>query len=207
MLECHHTQFIRISLAYHVKTSTASPNSEVYKQALIHLQHEFEYYSSRFSNWVDAHKIYVEALNSWLQKCILQPQERRKGRKAIFPPRQAISPPIFVVCNEWLAGLNSLAFEELICSIDSIVSIIRDTLEHPTEDRQSVLVEPEKIGPENKDHDNCERFKILDNMKTCLTRLFDRLTKFSEASLKVYEDAKQSNNAARAAYADPALRW
>ncbi|WOK97616.1 hypothetical protein Cni_G06324 [Canna indica] len=212
MLECHHTQFITISLAYHAKTSAAAPHSEAYKQALIHLQREIDYFSSRFSHWVDAHKSYVESLNAWLQKCILQPQERRKGRKYIFPPRQAISPPIFVVCNDWLAGLSVLPSDELFDSFKSIISVIQDSLEvHPVEDdkpTEKSPEEPEKNGePENKEEgDNCKRFLNLDNLQTCLIRVFDRLTKFAEASLKVYEDIKQSNESARIAYSNAALR-
>nr|XP_018677951.1 PREDICTED: uncharacterized protein LOC103976714 isoform X2 [Musa acuminata subsp. malaccensis] len=209
MLECHHAQFITISLAYHAKTSTAATHREAYKQALIHLQHEIEYFSCSFSNWINAHKFYVEALSAWLQKCILQPRERRKGRRTIFPPRHAISPPIFVVCNDWLAGLKSVPAEELFDSIKSIVSVIHDSFEQPIEEKQIEKVpdEPEKTEvPENKEGNHCKRYLNLDNLQACLTRAFDWLTKFAEASMRVYEDVKQGNEIARVAYSNAGLR-
>ncbi|XP_074567940.1 uncharacterized protein LOC141824531 [Curcuma longa] len=211
MLECHHTQFIKISLAYHAKTSAAATQSEVYKQALIHLERELEYFGSRFLNWDDAHKSYVEALNGWLQKCILQPQERRKGRKKpLFPPRQAISPPIFVVCSDWLSGLNSLPAEELLDSIKGAVSVIHNALEHQVEHKEidKVPDELEKLRePESKEDSNCKKHLNLDNLQASLTRVFDRLTKFSEGALKVYEDVKQSDEIARVAYSNVGLRY
>lgn len=67
MLECHHTQYITISLAYHVKNSTmASTQGESYKLIVGNLQHEIEYFESNFVDWVSAYKSYVEALNGWL---------------------------------------------------------------------------------------------------------------------------------------------
>ncbi|KAG6495645.1 hypothetical protein ZIOFF_043471 [Zingiber officinale] len=211
MLESHHTQFIKISLAYYAKTSAVATQSEVYKQALVHLERELEYFSSRFANWVDAHKSYVEALNGWLQKCILQPQERRKGRKKpLFPPRQAISPPIFVVLSDWLSGLNSIPTEELLDSIKGTVLVIHDALEHQVEDNKAGKVpdEPEKIGePDSKGEVSCKRHLNLDGLQTSLTCVFDRLTKFSEAALKVYEDVKQSNEIACIAYSNAGMRY
>ncbi|KAG6480305.1 hypothetical protein ZIOFF_063785 [Zingiber officinale] len=211
MLECHHTQFIKISLAYHAKTLAAATQSEVYKQALIHLERELEYFGSRFLNWDDAHKSYLKALNGWLQKCILQPQERRKGRKKpLFPPRQAISPPIFVVCSDWLSGLNSLRAEELLDSIKGTVLVIHNALEHQVDYKElgKVPDEPEKNGvPESKEDGNCEKHLNLDDLQASLTRVFDRLTKFSEGALKVYEDVKQSNEIASVAYSNTGMRY
>ncbi|XP_029119353.1 uncharacterized protein [Elaeis guineensis] len=209
MLECHHAQFITISLAYHMKSSAASPHGEPYRQALMHLQSELECFRSSFANWVNAHKSYVGALNAWLQKCLLQPKERRKGRKVSFPPRQALSPPIFVLCHDLLAGLNSLPSEELCDSIKGIVSVLHDSFEQQMEVKQTGknAEKPENDREFEKNEDEkCRRALNLDNLQSSLTRLFDWFTKFSEASLKVYEDVKQGNEIARIAYTDDGLR-
>ncbi|XP_008803752.2 protein ALTERED PHOSPHATE STARVATION RESPONSE 1-like [Phoenix dactylifera] len=209
MLECHHSQFITISLAYHMKNSAASPHSEPYRQALTHLQSELVCFCSSFANWVNAHKSYVGALNTWLQKCILQPKERRKGRKVGFPPRQALSPPIFVLCHDLLAGLASLPSEELCDSIKGIVSVLHDSFEQQMEGKQTGknLENPENDGEfENNEDEKFRRASSLDNLQSSLTRLFDWFTKFSEASLKVYEDVKQGNEIARIAYTNGGLR-
>ena len=104
MLECHHKQFITITLAYHVKDSTSARQGEHHhhRQAAMHLWNEMDSFSSSFRNWVTAHKSYVEALNAWLQKCVLQPPQdrRRRKHKVSFPPRQVVSPPIFILCGD-----------------------------------------------------------------------------------------------------------
>ena len=73
MLECHHKQFITITLAYHVKSSTSAQQGEHHRQAAMSLWNEMDSFSSSFRNWVTAHQSYMEALNAWLQKCVLQP--------------------------------------------------------------------------------------------------------------------------------------
>ncbi|KAJ8510382.1 hypothetical protein OPV22_000816 [Ensete ventricosum] len=205
MLECHHAQFITITLAYLMKSSTAAALGEPCRQALNHLINEMGSFSHTFSNWISAYKSYVEALSTWLQKCVLQPQERRKGRRVIFPPRQAISPPIFVLCNSWLLGLKSLPSKDLCDSIEDIMSTLHDSFEQPTEAEQAgkMADEPENIrGFDGKQVQDCGRPSNLDELKTGLTRLFDRLTKFSETSLKVHEDVKQGIEIASIAYAN-----
>ncbi|RWW32947.1 hypothetical protein GW17_00002340 [Ensete ventricosum] len=205
MLECHHAQFITITLAYLMKSSTAAALGEPCRQALNHLINEMGSFSHTFSNWISAYKSYVEALSTWLQKCVLQPQERRKGRRVIFPPRQAISPPIFVLCNSWLLGLKSLPSKDLCDSIEDIMSTLHDSFEQPTEVEQAgkMADEPENSrGFDGKQVQDCGRPSNLDELKTGLTRLFDRLTKFSETSLKVHEDVKQGIEIASIAYAN-----
>ncbi|CAL9781759.1 unnamed protein product [Musa acuminata subsp. burmannicoides] len=205
MLECHHAQFITITLAYLTRSSTAAALGEPYRQALSHLINEMGYFSHTFSIWVSAYKSYVEALSTWLQKCVLHPQERRKGRRVIFPPHQALSPPIFVLCNGWLLGLKSLPSKDLCDSIEEIMSILHDSFEQPTEAEQAgkMADEPENCrGFDGKQVRDCGRHSNLDELKTGLTRLFDRLTKFSETSLKVHEDVKQGIEIASIAYAN-----
>ncbi|RRT66463.1 hypothetical protein B296_00011377, partial [Ensete ventricosum] len=205
MLECHHAQFITITLAYLMKSSAAAALGEPCRQALNHLINEMGSFRHTFSNWISAYKSYVEALSTWLQKCVLQPQERRKGRRVIFPPRQAISPPIFVLCNSWLLGLRSLPSKDLCDSIEDIMSTLHDSFEQPTEAEQAgkMADEPENSrGFDGKQVQDCGRPSNLDELKTGLTRLFDRLTKFSETSLKVHEDVKQGIEIASIAYAN-----
>lgn len=206
MLECHHAQFITISLAYLTKCSTEMSPGEPHRQALVHVRNKLSYFNHSFSNCINAYKLYVEALSSWLQKCILQPQERRKGRRAaVFPPRQALSPPIFVLCNDWLLGLKSLPARELCDSIEDVIAILlHESFEQTVEGELSgkVAGQPEcNQGSEAKQEQNCGRHSSLHELKASLTRLFDRLAKFSETSLRVHEDVKQASEIAYIAYA------
>ncbi|XP_020100981.1 uncharacterized protein LOC109718914 [Ananas comosus] len=200
MLECHHSQFITISLAYHAKSSTTStpPSRDGHrKQALVHLKNELEFFSSSFTNWVDALESYVAALNSWLQKCVLQPQENRRGRRrAIFPPRQALSPPIFVLCSDWLTGMRVVPYDFLRDCVKELTTLLHDFIEKLVEEDKKRKEERGEIGGTEK----IENYSKLVSLQASLAKVFDKLAKFSEASLKVYEDVKQGHEIARTAY-------
>ncbi|KAM0840032.1 hypothetical protein ACQ4PT_059935 [Festuca glaucescens] len=208
MLECHHKQFITISLAYHVKSSTSMLQGEHHRQASMHLWNEMDCFSSTFRIWVTAQKSYVEALNAWLQKCILQPPQdrRRRKRKVSFPPRQALSPPIFVLCSDWLAMMESLPTDELCKSIKEVTQLLRDSIEHQT-DQTKMGSEPHSLSEsqecgmlENNEQEASGGVAAVEGLHSKLTTVLDRLTKFSEASLKRHEELKQTYEMAYDAY-------
>ncbi|KAL6654928.1 hypothetical protein ACP70R_008393 [Stipagrostis hirtigluma subsp. patula] len=203
MLECHHKQFITISLAYHVKSSTSVQQGEHHRQAAMHLWNEMDCFSSSFKNWVTAHKSYVESLNAWLQKCVLQPpQDRcRRRRKVSFPPRQAVSPPIFILCRDWLAMMESLPTDELCKSIKDVMQLLRGSFEHH-DDQNKPKSESQECGmlENNEQEEASESVAAAEGLQSKLTTVLDRLTKFSEASLKQYEELKQNYEIARDDY-------
>ncbi|CAI9109394.1 OLC1v1009207C1 [Oldenlandia corymbosa var. corymbosa] len=204
MLECHHTQYITISLAYHSKTSAGTPQGDAQKQIKLQLQEEVECFGLSFADWINSFTSYVEALNSWLQNCILQPQERTKSRR-VFSPRRVLAPPIFVLCRDLCAGMKSLPSEELSDAIRILLSDLRNSIESQPEELEKKEATPEPGNIEesesnNNDEKNADRPPNLNSLQTSLTKVFDRLTKFSESSVKMYEDVKQKCDTARNAY-------
>lgn len=204
MLECHHQQYITISLAYHSKSSTGTAPREAQKQIMLQLQDEVEYFGLSFADWINSHTSYVEALNSWLQNCILQPQERSKSRRA-FSPRRVLAPPIFVLCRDWSVGIKSLPSEELSDAIRSFLSEVRHSIRQAEEpNKKDTLANPENNAESEGNNDegekNDEGSSNLSCLQTSLTKVFDRLTKFSEASLKMFEDVRQKCETAKNAY-------
>ncbi|RLM58607.1 uncharacterized protein C2845_PM18G10870 [Panicum miliaceum] len=204
MLECHHKQFITITLAYHVKSSTPLQQGEHHRQAAMNLWNEMDSFSSSFRNWVTAHQSYVEALNAWLQKCVLQPPQdrRRRKRKVSFPPRQAVSPPIFILCRDWLTLTESLPADELCKSIKDVMQLLRDSFEHQ-DDQNKPKSESQECGMlENNEQEAAKSGSVpaAEGLQSRLTMVLDRLTKFSEASLKCYEELKQNYEIARDDY-------
>ncbi|KAL0917518.1 hypothetical protein M5K25_012584 [Dendrobium thyrsiflorum] len=199
MLECHHTQFITISLAYHVRSSRIALNDESYRQILMHFHDEVNCYLSCFTSWINAHKSYLEALNMWLQKCILPPRECHKYRKAAaaFPPCQTVFPPIFVLCQNWLAGIRSLAYKELCDAIGGVVSVIENKEKEKWYGDLEIENRLERVGREEK---KGRENSSLSGLQTSLKRWFDQLTKVSEAAVKIFEDVKKSNDAASMEY-------
>lgn len=197
MLECHHKQFITITLAYHVKNSTSVRQGEHHRQAAMHLWNEMDSFSTSFRNWVTSHKSYVEALNGWLQKCVLQPPQdrRRRKRKVSFPPRQAVSPPIFVLCSDWLGMTESLPADEVCKSLKDVMQLLRDSFEHQDEQNKPRSESQECGMLENNSELEAVKSGSLasaEGLQSRLTAVLDRLTKFSEASLKCYEELKQN---------------
>ncbi|XP_059624302.1 protein ALTERED PHOSPHATE STARVATION RESPONSE 1-like isoform X2 [Cornus florida] len=205
MLECHHAQYITISLAYHAKSSTGTPQGDAQRQIMSQLQHEIDCFGLSFANWISSHTSYVEALNGWLQNCILQPRERSKGRRA-FSPRRVLAPPIFVLCRDWSAGIKDLPSDELSKSIKAFLSDLHHSAGHQMEelqDKQRTLDASNNEELESKDGEkNDDRSSKLCCIQASLTKVLDRLTKFSEASLKMYEDIRQKSEAARNAYSN-----
>lgn len=196
MLECHHAQYITISLAYHLKKPTnGTHQEEAKKQIMDGLQHEIECFGLSFADMVNSHTSYVESINSWLQNCIIQPPERVKGRRP-FSPRRAVAPPIFVICRDWSAGIQTLPAQQLSDAIKAFLSHLHQ--------QQSAEEVDQKLTVSNDDgtkNDGVTEVN-LGSMHSSLTKVLDGLTKFSEASLKMYEDIKQKSDTAQNVYSN-----
>ncbi|KAL1569617.1 protein ALTERED PHOSPHATE STARVATION RESPONSE 1-like [Salvia divinorum] len=203
MLECHHSQYITISLAYHTKSSAVAPLGETQRQIINQLQEEVEYFGLSFADWINSYTSYVESLNSWLQNCILQPRER-KGRRAFSPTRRPLAPSIFILCRDWSAGIKSLPSEEVSDAIKAFLADLRRTVRNQLEEPckavntgESQTDEADGKVEEDKDGDRPSHISCV---QPSLTKVLDRLTKFSEASVKMCEDIWQKCDTARNAY-------
>lgn len=207
MLECHHSQYITISLAYHAKSSTGIPQGDTQREIMTQLQDEIECFGLSFADWINSHTSYVAALNGWMQNCILQPRERSKGRRA-FSPRRVMGPPLFFLCQDWSAGIKLLPSEELSDSIKALLSDLRDSVEQQGKEMQKT--ERTVLDTSNNEESLCkddENEKSGDNsssnvssIHSSLGKVLDQLTKFSEASLKMFEHIRQKSETARTEY-------
>ncbi|VFQ96014.1 unnamed protein product [Cuscuta campestris] len=197
MLECHHAQYITISLAYHAKTcATSNPQGEDQKkEILVELMGEVECFGLSFTDWINSQTSYVEALNSWLQNCIMQPAER-KSRRA-FSPRRVIAPPVFVLCRDWASGIQSLPSQELN---DAIRALLQDLRHQPSCDDDDDKEETVVGGGDKSQNEMTGSSSGLNRVHASLTIVLDRLNRFSEASLKMCEDIRQKCESARNAY-------
>ncbi|XP_027367060.1 nitrate regulatory gene2 protein-like [Abrus precatorius] len=199
MLECHHAQYITISLAYHSRSSTGTLQGDGRREIMNQLLEEIEFFGLSFANWINSHTSYVEALNAWLQNCILQPRERSKSRRP-FSPRRVLAPPIFVLCRDWCAGIKSLPSEELSHAIKNFLSDLHCLMEEQNEQLLKKQNSANASPAESESKTNEDESANLSCIHASLTKVLDRLTKFSEASLKMYEDIRQKSEAARNAY-------
>lgn len=183
MLECHHSQYITISLAYHCRNSSKTAAENALKRRILsELVEETECFALSFVDLVKRMTSYVEALNGWLHNCVLLPQERStRNRRPPWSPRRVLAPPIFVLCRDWLAGIKSLPSDELSGSI------------------KEFSLDMEMLGEEKG---GSVMVSDLSSVHSSLAKLIERLKKFSEASLKMYEDVKVKSEAARVAHSN-----
>lgn len=203
MLECHHSQYITISLAYHSKGCSGTSQGDAWQQIMDQLQREIECFGLSFAKWINSLTSYVEALNGWLQHCIIQPPERSKYRRP-WSPRRVLAPPIFSLFRDWAAGIRALPSSELNDTIRSFLSDLYDLTEHQAESQRNQRpCDANNRGSDGQDEEKDERAPSnLSCIQTSLTKVLDRLTKFSEASLKMYEDIRQKTEAAGVAYSN-----
>ncbi|KAK8952374.1 hypothetical protein KSP39_PZI003005 [Platanthera zijinensis] len=200
MLECHQSQLMTISSAYQAKNSMPpSGSTDSSKQAAMNLRDEVECFRMSFQSWVDTQKTYTESLNGWLQKCILQPHERSRGRKVPFSPRRALAPPIFVLCRDWLAGIMLLPTEGVCHSLKRLMTNTGELLEHQKDEGKQAVNSPED---QKNEEERCESYPStsLIRLKESMMCTFECLAKFSEELVKVYEGVKQESQIARDAY-------
>lgn len=177
-----------------------TPRADAQRQISVQLQQEIECFGLSFANWINSLASYVGALNGWLQHCI-QPQERSKSRRP-FSPRRVIAPPIFVLCRDWLIGIDDLPSNELSNAIRAFLAELNCSISQQAElQRKQKLVEA-NTGEEleGKGNENNTFSSNLSCIHSSLTKVLDRLTKFSEASLKMYEDVRQKSEAAQSTY-------
>ncbi|KAJ8773348.1 hypothetical protein K2173_028525 [Erythroxylum novogranatense] len=106
MLRCHQKQFQAImdSKLRHLRANTGLQGDSGLK-ATLELEMELINWSTRFNNWINAQKLYVESLNEWLLRCILREPEETPDGIAPFSPSRIEAPPIFVVCNDWYQAM------------------------------------------------------------------------------------------------------
>lgn len=155
MLECHHAQHITISLAYHAKSSMGNPQGDTKREIMVELQHEIECFGLSFADWINSYTSYVEALNGWLQNCIMQPREKSQGRRA-FSPRRVLAPPIIVLGRDWSAGIKDLLSEEFSDAIKAFLFDLQYTVGrqadelHRRKKQHLILVSPEKLRKKRK---------------------------------------------------------
>jgi hypothetical protein len=191
MQEVHQMQHTIISQA-DVKISSISPSSESQKHALMSLITELNFLHSSLASWVEAYKNYVGGLYSWLQKWVVQPRDRSRGRRLTLSPRQHLAPPLFVLLEDWSAGISSLPSEESCDSIKNLAADLKKMYKQQAAKKKSLDTRAEygKSQTEVK----------LATLQGGLTTMFDRLSTLSDAMASLSENVKREAEIAREAY-------
>ncbi|XP_057727109.1 protein ROLLING AND ERECT LEAF 2-like [Arachis stenosperma] len=110
MLKCHEKQFQAImeSKTHSLKINTGLQRDESLK-AILELEKELLNWCSQFNNWVRMQKSYVENLNEWLRRCLLDEPEETADGVVPFSPSRIGAPPVFVICNDWHQAMSRIS--------------------------------------------------------------------------------------------------
>ncbi|KAM0880369.1 hypothetical protein ACQ4PT_033613 [Festuca glaucescens] len=196
MQEIHQMQHTIISQA-DAKNSTISPSSESQKHTVMNLITELGFLHSSLASWADAYKNYVGGLHSWLQKCVVQPRDRSRGRRLTLSPRQHLAPPLFVLLEDWSAGMTSLPSEESCDSIKNLAADLKKMYKQKAAKKRSLGTRAED---KNAEHGKSETEAKLATLQGGLTTMFDRLSKLSDAMASLSKNVKREAEITREAY-------
>ncbi|RZR92567.1 hypothetical protein BHM03_00020881 [Ensete ventricosum] len=108
-------------------------------KATIELEEELLNWCSCFSNWIKAQKAYIEALNGWLLKWLLQEREETPDGVAPFSPSRIGAPGAFIIANDWYHNMDAICEAEVIDSMQTFAINIHRLWETQDEEQRQKL--------------------------------------------------------------------
>ncbi|XP_071930461.1 uncharacterized protein [Coffea arabica] len=208
MFDCHKLQLHIISVAYTPGNTKIYIHSDSRRQIVIHLESELSSLSSCFTKWMNAQKTYVEAINKWLYKCVLQLEKSSKRKKKIqYPPLRQHGPPIYTTCGLWLDMLNNLPTDSVVDSIKSLATEVAHFLPRQDKNQGKSANHPHSASGQDGDlgtkmlgDEAAEDWtRGLDQFRVSLAGFLRKMSQFAESSVNMFtelqkgiEDAKKS---------------
>lgn len=205
MFECHKLQFQIISTAYNNSHARIAPQSELRRQITAYLEYELHSLSSSFSKWIGAQKSYLQAINGWLHKCVLDQKSssRRKRRPQPLPLRK-YGPPIYATCSVWLEKIDTLPVKDVTDSIKSLAGETARFLPHQEKNQgkggnnphitTSWKADKGSESAENLLRDDASEDWVsgLDRFRASLLRFLGQLNNFARSSVNLYAELRQA---------------
>ncbi|KAE9603932.1 hypothetical protein Lal_00002172 [Lupinus albus] len=178
MLKCHQKQFQAImdSKTHSLRINTALQRDEGLT-AILELEKELLNWSSQFNNWVKTQKSYVENLNKWLMRCLLEEHEETADGIAPFSPSRVGAPPIFIICNDWHQAMTRISERRVADAMHEFAQKLHELWERQDqEQRQRIKAEfltkdfekqlrtlRAEIGSTEHEHDRGSNKTVLSN--------------------------------------------
>lgn len=141
MLECHQIQLHAISQAKNIDSMIdAAKFDEAHMDLIKRLELQLLDWIACFAAWVNAQKSYVNTLNKWLLKGVIYVPEETDDGVPPFSPGRLGAPPIFVICNNWAAGVGRISEKEVVKAMQAFASNVLNLWEkHRSEQRQGMM--------------------------------------------------------------------
>ncbi|XWS45599.1 hypothetical protein CRYUN_Cryun15aG0150300 [Craigia yunnanensis] len=99
--------------------------NDSHRLATLQLEAELHNWRSCFVAFFSAQKAYIEALSGWLSKFIAPEVELCSKNRSSAPILGVNGPPLLATCHEWLASLEKLPNEAVVCALKSFGKDIR----------------------------------------------------------------------------------
>ncbi|GER37735.1 hypothetical protein STAS_14152 [Striga asiatica] len=145
MLKCHQKQFQAVmdSKMRRLRANTASHSGhDPASRASARLERELRAWCSRFNDWINSQKSYVESLNGWLLHCLHYKPEETPDGPIPYSPGRLGAPPIFVICNDWAQAMRAVSEARVADAMNTFAASLRQLWEkQDEEDRQRVKAE------------------------------------------------------------------
>lgn len=141
MLECHQIQLHAISQAKNIDSMiNAARFGEAHMDLIKSLELQLLDWTTCFAAWVTAQKSYVRTLNEWLLKGVIYTPEETDDGVPPFSPGRLGGPPIFIICNNWAAGVGRISEKEVVKAMQAFASNVFQIWErHRSEQRQGMM--------------------------------------------------------------------
>ncbi|KAA8538446.1 hypothetical protein F0562_028008 [Nyssa sinensis] len=140
MLKCHQKQFQAImeSKTQSLKANTGFQGDSSLR-ATLELEMELRTWCSRFNDWINSQKSFVESFNGWLLRCLLYEPEETPDGIVPFSPGRIGAPPVFVVCNDWSQAVETISERGLTNAMHNFASVLRQLWERQSEEQHQRL--------------------------------------------------------------------
>lgn len=140
MVKCHQKQFQAVLES---KTRTLKARTGLRRdlslRAIIELEMELLNWCTRFSNWVNIQKRYVESLNGWLLKCLVHEPEETDDGIVPFSPGRIGAPAIFVMCHDWYQSMERISEAAVADAMQDFAVKLHQLWDRPDEEQVQKL--------------------------------------------------------------------
>ncbi|XP_047970903.1 nitrate regulatory gene2 protein-like [Salvia hispanica] len=199
MMDCHKLQELIISKSHAPGSTKLKMQSDSQRQIIIQLGYRLSSLSSSFTKWISAQKIYVEAIDKWLFKCVSVPQKKpsKRNRRMRPPSMRHCGPPIYMLCGAWLEMIDTLPSKGVADSIKELAAEVAQFL--PRQEKKQARANRNEAAMDTlRDLD----FAVprLDRVRTSLEGFLVKLNSFAECSLRMFTELQKATQDAKMNY-------